>query len=70
MREARKALYLVMNKEKQNDKTVKLEGKKLFINGLEYKTEQEQKQQDLKMQQNKGSRTASLSSYLECKRAL
>ena len=44
VREARKALYPVMNKEKQNGKTVKLVRDKLFINGVEYKGEQQQQQ--------------------------
>ena len=40
VKEARKELYPVMIKEKQNGKTVKLVRAKLFINGIEYKAEQ------------------------------
>ena len=37
IREARKALYPIMQQEKNNGKTVKLVKDKLFVNGVEYK---------------------------------
>ena len=42
VREARKTLKLIINEEKQNDKTVKLVHNILSINCIEYKAEQEQ----------------------------
>ena len=36
IREARKTLYPIMQREKNNGKTVKLVRDKLFVNGVEY----------------------------------
>lgn len=45
VREARKSLYPVMQRERQNGKEVKMVRDKLFINGTEYRQEQDQQQQ-------------------------
>ena len=45
VREARKSLYPVMQREKQNGKEVKMIRDKLYINGTEYRQQQDQQQQ-------------------------
>lgn len=45
VREARKSLYPVMQREKQNGNNVRMVRDKLFINGTEYRQGQEQQQQ-------------------------
>lgn len=46
VREARKSLYPVMQREKQNGKEVRMVRDKLFINGREYRQEQDQQEQE------------------------
>lgn len=50
VREARKSLYPVMQREKQNGKEVKLVRDKLYINGTEYRQGQDQQQQQQQQQ--------------------